>query len=155
LKIAARITRTDATNVGPLILPQPQSRTALAGSSATFSVVAEGTPPLSYQWLSNGVELAGANSTSLTLNNLQSTDAGKYSVRVSNPVGSVLSAEAMLSVITPPPPGSYDLSRDFSASENPSAHWGFGWSDSVGGAVSLLTVPHTSWAGSTQSPPGN
>jgi Immunoglobulin domain len=152
LKITARIRRTDETNLPPLILSQPQSQTVAVGASVTFTVVAEGTGPLEYQWRHDGEEVANATNTTLTLDNVQSTDAGKYSVRVSNSFGSVPSGEAMLKVITLPPIGSYDLSRDFSATDNPGGAWSFGWSDSVGGPFTLLTVPHTSWANGVSVP---
>src|SRR4029079_2164505 len=69
-----------------------------------------GTPPLSYQWLYNGTNLAGATSAALTLTNVQFANAGNYSVRVTNAAGSALSSNAVLAV-TPlpaclnPPPG--------------------------------------------------
>ncbi len=146
LKIAARITRTDLTNFPPLILVQPRSQTVPAGSSVTFSVVAEGTAPISYQWFFNGVELSDATNSILALPDVAAAVAGRYSVRVANTFGTVASIEAKLNVITPPPPGSYDLSRDFSASDNPAGAWSFGWTESIGGTFSLLTVPHVSLA---------
>lgn len=77
----------------PTITTQPQSQTVIAGNSATFTVVATGTAPLRYQWRFNGANLAGATSASLV-----TTQAGNYSVVVSNVAGSVASATATLTV---------------------------------------------------------
>jgi len=91
--------------VAPTITTQPSALTVATGASATFSVVATGTGPLSYQWNKNGAALSGATSTSLTLSNAQSSDAGTYSVTVSNTAGTVTSSGALLTVTpTPPPP---------------------------------------------------
>ncbi len=85
----------------PVILSQPTNQTVLAGGSASFYVVAGGTPPLSYQWLFNGAPLAGQIGTSLTLSNVQSGDAGNYSVLVTNLGGPALSSNALLTVLVP------------------------------------------------------
>ncbi|HAB19258.1 MAG TPA: hypothetical protein DCE44_22875, partial [Verrucomicrobiales bacterium] len=82
----------------PTIVTQPQSIAALGGESVTFSVVAEGLGPLSYQWLKAGTEIVGATAASLTLPSVSLRDAGVYSVRVSNPGRSVESADATLAV---------------------------------------------------------
>lgn len=147
LKLAARITRTDVTDFPPLILAQPKSQTVDTGSSATFSVLAEGTAPLTYQWLFNGFEVPEATNPTLTITEVTSANIGRYSVRVANAFGNLTSAEGQLNVITPPPPGSFDLSRDFSAAHNPAGAWSFGWSGTIGGEFTLLTVPHVSHAG--------
>ncbi|HWI59454.1 MAG TPA: immunoglobulin domain-containing protein, partial [Bacillota bacterium] len=93
----------------PVILSPPESRTNLAGSSASFAVSAAGTAPLSYRWLKNqtnrlsdGGKIQGAISATLTLSNVLGGDAGTYSVVVSNSVGSLTSAPAAaLTVIDP------------------------------------------------------
>jgi hypothetical protein len=82
----------------PVITSQPQSLTAQPGNSATFSVTASGQPPLSYQWRFNGGDIAGANSSSYTINSVQNSDAGNYDVVVSNASDSVTSATALLTV---------------------------------------------------------
>ncbi len=86
----------------PSILTAPQSVTATVGGSASFSVVASGAPPLTYQWSRNGVNLPGATNSMLTLINLQLTDRAKYQVLVTNPAGSSLSDEATLLVVANP-----------------------------------------------------
>lgn len=77
----------------PFIAGQPQSQTVMVGSNATFSVDATGTPPLSYQWLLNGTLIAGATNVSLTIANVQLSDAGGYSVVVANATGQTLTSD--------------------------------------------------------------
>lgn len=80
----------------PIITTQPAGQTVLAGSSATFSVVAVGTSPLTYRWRFNGTNIAGATGSSYTNSNVQATSVGNYSVVVSNAYGTVTSANAAL-----------------------------------------------------------
>jgi len=89
------------------IAQQPQSVTNYVGSNVTFSVTASGTAPVTYQWRLYGTNLAGAVSSNLTLANIQTTDAGKYTVVITNAYGSVTSAVAVLTVLTnaQTPPG--------------------------------------------------
>jgi hypothetical protein len=68
------------------------------GGTATFSVTASGTPPLSYQWRFNGTNISGATNTILTLANVQLNQAGNYAVLVTNLYGSALSSNAVLTV---------------------------------------------------------
>jgi len=71
--------------LGPVIVTQPQSQQVLPGANVTLSVVAGGLPTLSYQWYRNGTIRAGATASTLTLPNVQATDAGTYNAVVSNP----------------------------------------------------------------------
>jgi hypothetical protein len=87
------------TNAPPAIVTQPQSQAVLAGQSATFNVAATGTPPLNYQWLFSGTNISGATTNPFTLPNVQSADAGNYSVVITNVTGSVTSATASLTVL--------------------------------------------------------
>jgi T5SS/PEP-CTERM-associated repeat protein len=96
-----------ATNCGvatmrPSITMQPQTVTVPAGGTATFSVTASGDPPLSYQWRRNDADLAGKTDSTLTLINVQTTNAGIYVVVVRNSAGSVTSSNALLRVLVPP-----------------------------------------------------
>lgn len=84
---------------GPTIPGQPQGRTNSQGSSATFSVVANGPPPLSYQWYHNDdTPIEGATGPEYTLANVQSADAGIYRVQVCNVFGCMRSDDAKLTV---------------------------------------------------------
>ncbi|RYF28626.1 MAG: hypothetical protein EOO23_07405, partial [Comamonadaceae bacterium] len=98
------------TPVPPSIATQPASLSVQAGQSATFSVVAAGDAPLAYQWLRDSNAIAGAVQSSYTLASPTIADSNsRFAVRVSNPAGTVTSAEAVLSVTMPavilPPPG--------------------------------------------------
>lgn len=93
---------TLAVNVAPLITSQSASQTVDEAASATFSVVATGTPAPTYQWYVGGVQIGGATFSTLALNNVQPDAAGSYTVKVANSVSSVTSAPATLTVDTPP-----------------------------------------------------
>lgn len=82
----------------PRIISQPQSQAVYAGTNVTFTVVAAGPAPLSFQWLRSGTNMSGQTSATLALNNVQPPDVGTYSVIVSNPYGSVTSSNATLVV---------------------------------------------------------
>jgi pectate lyase/pectin methylesterase-like acyl-CoA thioesterase len=86
----------------PAITMQPVSTTVVAGSPAQFTVRAAGTPPLSYQWRKNEVPIANATGTSYAITSASEADAGSYTVTVTNVAGSITSAPAVLTVITPP-----------------------------------------------------
>ena len=86
------------TPLAPVITAQPSSRTIIAGSSTTLSVVASGVPAPGYQWRRNGSDLPGATGASYTINSAASGDSGTYQVVVTNGVGTVLSAPAVVQV---------------------------------------------------------
>jgi hypothetical protein len=86
----------------PSISVQPQDRIASVGTNVSFSVLAAGSVPLFYHWTFGGTNLPGATTTSLTLTNIQLTNAGAYQVVVSNSIGSVTSAVANLVIGGPP-----------------------------------------------------
>jgi pectate lyase len=89
--------------VAPSFVTQPISATALVGGTAIFSATASGTGPIFYQWLKNGTPLSGATASTLTLTNVQSTNAGSYSLRASNSVDVAMSDAAVLTVTTQVP----------------------------------------------------
>ena len=100
-------TTNRSTNVSvivpPIITNQPSSLTINQGSNATFTVSADGTPPLGYYWYTNDTSLITWEPnflSSLTVTNVQPGDAGNYSVVVSNIAGTNLSIWASLSVIS-------------------------------------------------------
>jgi uncharacterized delta-60 repeat protein len=82
----------------PTIVALSTNLTVDAGTNVTFSVMATGAPPISYQWRKNGTKLTGATSTNLTLLDVDSTDTGNYSVIASNPGGSTTSSVVRLTV---------------------------------------------------------
>lgn len=86
----------------PTITNQPQSLTVAVGANPSFSVAATGTAPLSYFWSLNTNTPVGGNSSTLSLNNVQTGDSGSYRVIVTNSVGSATSSVATLTVLVPP-----------------------------------------------------
>lgn len=90
----------------PFIATQPRSQTVVAGSVATFNVIAYGAPPFVFQWYFKGTPVgsptAGTNYSSYTLANVGTNQAGNYSVRVVNGYSSVTSSSALLTVMLPP-----------------------------------------------------
>jgi alpha-tubulin suppressor-like RCC1 family protein len=106
--------------VPPSITAQPTNLTVFAGASATFQLVATGSPPLSYQWFFNETNPLGwAAANALVLTNVRFADAGLYSALVTNVAGSATSTLAALTVLAPPgllnmpqyfPPGVFEVS---------------------------------------------
>jgi len=89
--------------VAPSITVQPADQSIKAGQTATYSVTATGTAPLSYQWQKNGTAIAGATSASYTTLAETTADSGAtFAVVVSNSAGSVMSRAAHLAVTAAP-----------------------------------------------------
>jgi Ig-like domain-containing protein/immunoglobulin I-set domain protein len=88
--------------VAPTISTQPQDQiNILPGANASFTVVAGGSDPLSYQWYFNtNTPIDNANDSILTITNVQPGDVGTYSVVVSNSAGSITSSNAVLTINT-------------------------------------------------------
>ena len=84
--------------VAPSITTPPANETVVVGGTATFSVVASGTQPLSFQWQHDNTNLIGATSSSLMLTNVQVSAAGSYAVIVTNAAGSITSVPVTLQV---------------------------------------------------------
>ena len=82
----------------PIITAQPSSQTVTAGANVQFSVTATGRPAPTYQWNLNGTAISGATSATLSLNSVQSSNAGTYTVAVTNSAGTVTSSQATLTV---------------------------------------------------------
>lgn len=77
----------------PAITTQPANKTVTAPTTATFTVAATGAAPLSYQWMKDGVTIAGATAASYTTPATSSLDTGAvFTVTISNAQGSVTSA---------------------------------------------------------------
>ncbi len=87
----------------PVITRQPTNVTAIETTAASFSVQATGSVTLAYQWLLNGAPLPGKTTTTLSFTSVQLSNAGNYSVIVTNPYGSVTSSVATLTVNPRPP----------------------------------------------------
>lgn len=144
--------RLSFSNAAPIIAVQPQNRSVVQGSNATFSVTALGYPPLTYQWRFNGTEIAGATNATLVLGNAQTANEGFYSVVVANGFGSAISEGARLTVLRPPAIAS--LSADsivvagstaqlevMATGTGPlSYQWRFGGTNLPGALLSVLTL---------------
>jgi len=94
---------SNATINPPQILTQPQSQTACQGNNATFTITAQAGNGgnLTYQWRKNGVNIAGATSSSLQLNNVMATDAAGYDCLVAETNGAFITSNvATLTVST-------------------------------------------------------
>jgi hypothetical protein len=99
----ALLTITNST-APPALTLQPQSQSVIISNTVVFTASATGALPLSYQWFFNSNPLGGATSPTLTLPNVQASQAGAYFLVVTNNFGSITSAAASLLVITSPPP---------------------------------------------------
>ncbi|CAN5189173.1 hypothetical protein BH23VER1_BH23VER1_26650 [soil metagenome] len=96
----------------PEILRHPEiGLVAATGSSATFTVLADGDAPLAYQWAFEGMDIDGAEASQLTLNDLTPENSGEYTVTVTNDAGTATSEPGTLIVITPIP-GSFNTGVD-------------------------------------------
>jgi hypothetical protein len=94
----------------PSITTQPADATGTVGGTATFSVVAAGTAPLTYQWQENGTAIGAATSASYTTSALQSSDSGaSFTVVVTNSAGTVTSSAAKLTVTAQPANANADV----------------------------------------------
>ncbi|MBL9135953.1 MAG: carboxypeptidase regulatory-like domain-containing protein, partial [Verrucomicrobiales bacterium] len=82
----------------PTITSEPGDLALAAGATATLSVTAEGTNPMTYQWLKDGTPLPNATNSILTLSGVQASDAAGYQARVRNAVGTMLSRIARVTV---------------------------------------------------------
>jgi hypothetical protein len=83
----------------PLVLAQPVATSAVVGRSASFSVTASGAGN-TFQWRKDNVALPGATTATYVIPAVTAASAGTYSVVVTNPVGSVTSAGATLSLVS-------------------------------------------------------
>ena len=85
----------------PRILLQPVSENAIRGNSVSFTVVAQGDPPLTYRWRKDNVVITNATGATYTIPRVTNSHAGSYDVEVSNNSGSVISDDAVLTVLIP------------------------------------------------------
>ena len=162
---------TDQTvgQTAPQIQTQPLSQTVAAGQPATFSVVANGTAPLSYQWSRNGVAIASATAATYTTPATSLTDSGStYAVVVTNSLGNVMSTAATLTVSVTPPAGSAPQittqpasqtvtagqTATFSAVATGTAPLSYQWSKN-GSAISGATAPAYTTPATSQADGGS
>ena len=97
----------DATNAElPQIIQQPADLVVGIGDTATFSVIATSSQPLTYQWYVDGILLPNATNSNLTISNVQLTNAGNYFVTINNGDTAIQSQAAFLQINTTAPDGS-------------------------------------------------
>jgi uncharacterized repeat protein (TIGR03803 family) len=101
----------------PVITSPPVSQSAQEGGNVSFSVVGLGSAPLEYQWWFNGSILEGATGSNLELTNLQSSQAGAYTVVIASNFGTATSAPALLNIY---PHANYTVLHRFTGNDG----WG-------------------------------
>jgi uncharacterized lipoprotein YddW (UPF0748 family) len=87
--------------VAPSVATHPLSLTRYVAQDAPFSVVANGSVPMSFQWRFEGGAIPGATNSFYTRTNLTLGDAGAYSVAITNAGGGLVSSNAWLTVVEP------------------------------------------------------
>jgi DNA/RNA endonuclease G (NUC1) len=150
-----------AVNLPVTITTQPADVSVTVGQTASFTVAASGTGPFTYQWLKNGTAISLATLPTYTITSAQVADAGSYTVKVTNLVGSVLSNPAVLvtnlvaptiqtqpqtRTVTPPDPVTFTVA----ATANNGGTLTYAWKkDGVaiaGATTSSYTLPATEFA---------
>jgi hypothetical protein len=97
-----------SAQVLPFITQQPANATFAQTTTGTLSVIANGTPTLSYQWykgtspVANSGDFSGANTATLTISSAQIPDSGNFKVVVTNNYGAVTSSVAVVTVTAAP-----------------------------------------------------
>lgn len=118
----------------PGVAAQPASTTVAVGQSATFVVLASGTAPFSYQWLRNGTAIADANGATYQTSAATLADTGaRFTVRITNAKGNVLSSEAVLTVV--PESSVSGLHLAFPTSLTANGQLGYGAIPATGGTA--------------------
>ena len=156
--VAGSVTSSPATLVvqqRPQITTQPSaSQTVLVGGAASFTVVATGIPAPTYQWFFGANAVSGATAATYSLANVQPSQAGSYTVTVTNAAGSVTSSAAVLVVqqapqITTQPLASQTVLVGGSASFTvvaagipaPTYQWFFGANAISGATAATYSIP--------------
>lgn len=94
--------RTNTTATAPTITSQPVAQLVQLGATITLTVGVSGTAPFTFQWRKNGAAIIGATNSSILFSNVGLTNAGAYTVLITNDAGSVSSNPATLTVGTAP-----------------------------------------------------
>lgn len=148
-KTISKVVTIASSIIPPSFLSQPVSQTIREGESVTLSATVQGSEPLVFEWNKNGVIVEGSNSSSYTIDSVAPSDAGTYTLTVTNSKGSATSEPAYLKVVT----GSgLQLMLDFQFNEGT----GRNTTDSVSGIVADLgdSVSEDKPFFTTESPSG-
>jgi hypothetical protein len=97
----AEMAATLTVVVPPRIIRQPQSVSVVAGQSVGFSVEAEGTGPLSYQWRHGEAEVPAGTGPALLIETARRASSGVYAVTITTAHGGATSSNAVLRVLVP------------------------------------------------------
>ncbi len=144
----------------PSVTSQPTSTVVCAGSgnSTTFSVSVTSTGTTTYQWKKNGNNISGATSSSYTINNISSADAGEYKVEITNSSGSVLSDPAYLNTYISVQPESKTTCINSAttlsitaAGNNPTFQWYSNTTNSSTGGTAISGATATNYSPSVSS----
>jgi hypothetical protein len=146
--------------VAPAITTQPSAQAVCAGGNATFTVAATGTT-LGYQWRKAGVNIAGATSSTFTINSAAAADAANYDVVISNGCGTATSTAVALTVTALPvitaQPAAQTICALQSASLSVTAtgtgltyQWKFNGTNITGATASTYTIVNAAIANSGQ-----
>ena len=134
----------------PSITSQPvATQTVVSGASASFSVTATGAAPLAYQWRDNGASISGATNSSYSLSAARTSDAGSYTVVITNAYGSITSSISALTVNKATPSvTTWPTASGITYLQALSASTLSGGSASVGGVFAFTTPATTPPVGS-------
>lgn len=97
------VSPSDTSGFPPEITSPPQSTATSLGSSVTLSVTVNADPAPTFQWQKDGIPIASATASTLTLSNITAADAGNYRVVVTNTLGSTTSSIASLFITAATP----------------------------------------------------
>jgi hypothetical protein len=138
----------------PTISQQPVSASLYPSQTASFTVAANGTPPLFYKWrknnanLTDGGRISGSDTTNLVITNIVAGDGGNYTVVVTNSIGSVTSAVATLTVLPTGPPLNLTLNyggAPIVQAQNLDWNTPTNWSDGNPASTSALANPGSTY----------
>ena len=124
LTISFQATNSSLPRTPPYITTQPQSQIVNVGDPVTFTVVASGTAPLSYQWQSNNIAVPGATNDTFNLADATVDLSGNvYFVTITNVAGSTNSQAATLTVRVLPPTNDTLTVMTYNVKGNGVADW--------------------------------
>ena len=132
------------------ITQQPQNSSVCQGSSTSFSIATQGTT-VTYQWKKNGVNIGGATNAALNLTNVNSSDAGNYTVDIiGGSCGTIISQVATLTVKTLPTasisPTSPTICQGQSINLTAVGGTSFSWDNGLGISNIITVSPTTTTA---------
>gem|GEM_PF-6045227 len=94
----ANVTVIPDPETAPVFTTQPQGSDVSLGDTVSISAEAQGSPAVTYQWFKDATEIPGATNKNLTIKNFAGTNAGSYTVKATNAVGTIESNQAVLTL---------------------------------------------------------